>query len=277
MQSATQPINSCVPNSSQPIAVFDSGIGGLSIAKCIKKELPNESLIYIADQAYSPYGNLTPAEIVKRVNVIADKLIQLNAKALVIACNTATVNAIDQLRERISIPVIGVEPAIKPAAEQSKLQKVGLLVTQSTAENPRFLTLVDRYKGNADVNIQPCPKLASTIEQGDTNSTKVTTLLTEYLTPLINAQVDTIVLGCTHYPFVAKQIQQICGDHIKLVETALPVTKELIRQLANKQLLAGSLSTPQYYFYSTAATAHKQAIFEQLWLTPVELVNFDIV
>lgn len=218
-------------NNKQAIGVFDSGVGGLSIAQCITDLLPDEELIYVADSKFAPYGKLSTGDIIKRVNHISDQLVAMNVKAIVIACNTATVNAIDQLRQRIDIPIIGVEPAIKPAASNSKTKSVGLLVTQATAQNKRFIALVDKYSNNTKVHIQPCPDLANLIEQGHVNSQQSYDLLTKYLTPLIDKNIDSLVLGCTHYPFVSEQIRNILGKDIELVETALPVTKELIRKL----------------------------------------------
>ncbi len=220
-----------VPTIKQAIGIFDSGVGGLSIAQCIANLLPDEELIYVADSKYAPYGKLSSEKIVERVNHISDQLLAMNVKAIVIACNTATVNAIDQLRQRIDIPIIGVEPAIKPAAKQSKTNAVGLLVTQATANNQRFITLVNKYSQGTQVHIQPCPDLANLIEQGHVNSPESHDLLTKYLTPLIDKNIDSLVLGCTHYPFVSEQIKTILGKDIELVETALPVTKELMRKL----------------------------------------------
>jgi glutamate racemase len=254
---------------SQPIGIFDSGVGGLSIVKCITELLPDEELIYVADSKYAPYGRLSTDDIVKRVNHIADRLIAMNVKAIVIACNTATVNAIDQLRKRVALPIIGVEPAIKPAAKSSKTKAVGLLVTQATASNDRFISLVNKYSNGAQVHIQPCPDLANLIEQGHINSTQSYDLLNKYLTPLIDKNIDSLVLGCTHYPFVSEQIEAILGKDIELVETALPVTKELIRQLnMNTHYSADSKSTHQHLnikIFSSMPTTSLEQTIAKLW------------
>lgn len=254
---------------SQPIGIFDSGVGGLSIAKCITELLPDEELIYVADSKYAPYGRLSNGDIVKRVNHIADQLIAMNVKAIVIACNTATVNAIDQLRKRVTLPIIGVEPAIKPAAKSSKTKAVGLLVTQATASNDRFISLVNKYSNGTQVHIQPCPDLANLIEQGHINSKQSYDLLNKYLTPLIDKNIDSLVLGCTHYPFVSEQIKAILGKDIELVETALPVTKELIRQLnMNTQCSAASTSTHQHLnvkIFSSMPTNSLLQTITKLW------------
>ncbi len=248
-----------------PIGIFDSGVGGLSIANCIANELPHEQLIYIADNQFAPYGDKSTLCIVDRVNLIADYLIAQQAKALVIACNTATVNAIDQLRKRISIPVIGVEPAIKPAALHSKSKKVAILATQATATNNRFLTLVAKHSPAVDVIIQPCPGLVELIEQNKINSNECYLLLEQYLQPLLAQGIDTIVLGCTHYPFVAAQIKRIVGSKITIMETALPVTQELQRQLHKHQLLTSSKQQGNCQFIASQSNSALQLLINNLW------------
>ena len=222
--------------STQAIGVFDSGVGGLSIASCIQQVLPNEPLIYIADTLHAPYGDKSIEQIQNRVNVISDYLVSLGVKAIVIACNTATVNAIEQLRARIDIPIIGVEPAIKPACSQSTAKKIGILVTQATAHNARFLDLITAYQKDTEVFIQPCPGLVELIEQGRLSSPRIRELLTQYLAPLKAKKIDTLVLGCTHYPFVSDIIRELVGEDISIMETAFPVTEQLQRQLQKYQL-----------------------------------------
>jgi len=255
----------------QPIGIFDSGVGGLSIAKCITQRLPNEQLIYIADSAYAPYGVLSINAIEHRVNTIASALIDKGCKALVVACNTATVNAIEQLRATTEIPIIGVEPAIKPAALQSINKTVGILVTQATATNERFLHLVDQHKNGANVIIQPCPGLVEIIENGDQSSAKCHDLLKNYLTPLIDQHIDTLVLGCTHYPFVKKAIKQIVGEHVIIMETALPVTEQLARQLTKYKLIANLPTTKAHEFFSSNANYKQNNIINHLWQSKVNL------
>ncbi|GLX77020.1 glutamate racemase [Thalassotalea insulae] len=270
-------------NSQQPInltsaiGIFDSGVGGLSIAKCIAEQLPNENLIYLADSAYAPYGDISVAEIKTRVTLVARWLMQQQCKALVVACNTATVNVIEQLRNEISLPIIGVEPAIKPAAKQSKSKKVAILATQATATNKRFLDLVEKYKNGSEVFIQPCPGLVELIEQGLANSTQCKELLATYLNPLMQQQVDTLVLGCTHYPFVSNTIKQLVGSDIKLIETAAPVTQQLHRQLALHQLLTTNTTPGQHHFYSSLATPQQQVIFNKLWQNDLPLRPFESI
>jgi len=247
-------------SSSQAIGIFDSGIGGLSIARCISESLPNETFIYVADSLFAPYGDKSSDTIIDRVNKLADWLIEQNVKAIVVACNTATVIAIEQLRSRVSIPIIGVEPAIKPAAQKSITQKIALLVTEATAVNHRFLALVNKHKNNTEVFIQPCPGLVELIEQGLHESEQCRKILNDFLSPLIQKNIDTLVLGCTHYPFVSSLIQEIVGDEITIVETSKPVTDQLARQLENQGLLTSHSKTPQQIFFSSTISQEQQIL-----------------
>ena len=258
-------------SNANPIGIFDSGVGGLSIAKRITEHLPNEQLVYVADSAYAPYGDISNQQIIERVNVIADALISQNCKALVIACNTATVNAIDQLRKRVNLPIIGVEPAIKPAATISKSKKIGILVTQATANNARFLALVEQYKNGAQVFIQPCLGLVELIEQGQQSTDKFVHLLEQYLAPLITQGVDTLVLGCTHYPFMSEAIKKLMPSDVNLIETATPVSEQLKRQLIKHHLLAENPATLAHQFYSSSKNPAQNEIFSQLWGTRINV------
>jgi len=258
----------------QAIGVFDSGIGGLSIAHCIQQNLPNEKLIYVADSQFAPYGGKSSTEIIKRVNKIADWLIEQQVKAIVVACNTATVSAIDQLRLRVSIPIIGVEPAIKPAALQSKTKKVAILVTEATALNNRFLSLVDKHKNGADIYIQPCAGLVELIEQGLHESEQCRCILSRFLQPLLPNNIDTLVLGCTHYPFVRSVIKDIVGDKISIMETAQPVTEQLIRQLELNNLLKSSKQTSTHRFLTSKQTCDQEKLMSLLFGQSISLLRF---
>jgi len=258
----------------QAIGVFDSGIGGLSIAHCIQQNLPNEKLIYVADSQFAPYGGKSSTEIIKRVNKIADWLIEQQVKAIVVACNTATVNAIDQLRLRVSIPIIGVEPAIKPAALQSNTKKVALLVTEATALNNRFLSLVDKHKNGADIYIQPCAGLVELIEQGLHESEQCRKLLKRFLQPLLLKNIDTLVLGCTHYPFVRSVIKDIVGDKISIMETAQPVTEQLIRQLDLNNLLMSGKQISKHRFFTSNRVSDQENLMSILFGQNISLLRF---
>ncbi|MFT4723672.1 MAG: glutamate racemase [Colwellia sp.] len=259
------------PANSQAIGVFDSGIGGLSIAKCIHKNLPHENIIYVADSQFAPYGDKSSVNIIERVNKITDWLINQQVKAIVVACNTATVSAIDQLRLRVSIPIIGVEPAIKPAAIHSKTKKIALLVTEATAINTRFLSLVNKHRNGTEIYIQPCPGLVELIEQGLYESEQCRKILNVFLLPLVQSNIDTLVLGCTHYPFVRQLIQDIVGDKITIMETALPVTEQLARQLEIKGLLASHEHISQQHFFSSKISPEQAQLMSVLFDENVSL------
>ncbi len=244
---------------SNPIGIFDSGIGGLTIIDCIKEQLPNEQLIYIADNLYAPYGDKSDDFIIERVNKIAQYFIAQNVKAIVIACNTATAVAIDQLRLKVNIPIIGVEPAIKPAVQTSKTQNIAILTTQATAQNKRFNSLVNTFSAlnNQEtlVLIQPCPGLVEQIEQGDITSNKTRALLVEYLAPIQDEKIDTLVLGCTHYPMLKTLIREIIGDSVCLLDTGLPVAIQLKNRLNDIALLNNVNSTQHHSHHQWLATA----------------------
>jgi glutamate racemase len=233
--------------------------------------LPYENIIYIADSLHAPYGEKSVDFIIERVNFIAKKLISKGVKAIVIACNTATVNAIEQLRAQVNIPIIGVEPAIKPAAKHSLSKKIAILATQATSTNQRFKDLINLHHNGAQVLIQPCPGLVEFIEQGEQNSKACNVLLKKYIEPLVNEGVDTLVLGCTHYPFVQEQISLIAGQKVNIIETATPVTLQLTKVLVEKNLAASEARQGKYQFFSSHDTKQQQKVFSQLWQSPLQL------
>jgi len=252
-------------DSNAPIGIFDSGIGGLSIARGIEKLLPNEQLLYFADSQYAPYGDKPVGQIIDRVNHVADNLIVQGVKAIVVACNTATVNAIEQLRDRVDIPVIGVEPGIKPAAKLSHNKKIGILVTSATASNKRFLNLVKEHKGSSEVFIQPCPGLVQLIESGAKNNEQLNALLNRFIAPLVSKNIDTLVLGCTHYPLISEEIAMHTDNCIRILETAEPVARELKRRLAKKQLLRSIENRLHHNVISSLPSKQQQLIISSFW------------
>src|SRR5690606_37063230 len=185
--------------SDAPVGVFDSGVGGLSVLGEIRSLLPNESLLYVADCGHIPYGEKTPEFIRQRCLIIADFFHQQRAKALVLACNTATAAAAAQLRERYpDWPIVGMEPAVKPAAAATRSGVVGVLATTGTLQSAKFAALLDRFAGDVRVVTQPCPGLVELIESGDLFSPTIRALLQSYVDPLLAEGCDTIILGCTH-------------------------------------------------------------------------------
>lgn len=186
-----------------PIGVFDSGIGGLTVLEEIQQLLPHESLLYVADCGYIPYGEKTPAFICERLHRVAAFFRERGAKALVIACNTATVAAVADLRKSYpDWPLVGMEPAVKPATAATRSGVVGVLATTGTLQSAKFAALLDRFATDVRVITRPCPGLVELIETGDLGSPALRQLLQSYVEPLLSAGCDTIILGCTHYPFL---------------------------------------------------------------------------
>ena len=221
-----------------PIGVFDSGVGGLSVLHEIRQLLPAESLLYVADSGFVPYGEKPPEVIEARSRAIAGFLLACGAKALVVACNTATAAAVADLRGRYSLPIIGMEPAVKPATLATRSGVVGVLATTGTLRSAKFAALLDRFAGSVQVLTQPCPGLVECVERGELSGPHVTALLTQYTQPLLAAGCDTLILGCTHYPFLRPLLQQLLPAEIQLVDTGAAVARQLQTQLSNFDLLA---------------------------------------
>ena len=221
-----------------PIGVFDSGVGGMSVLRHIQAQLPHEHLIYLADSGYAPYGAKPEHVVAERSLAVAQFLIGQGAKAIVVACNTATVAAIKLLRAHYpNMPIVGVEPGLKPAAAASRNGKVAVLATEVTLAGQKFLLLRDQVSSasNAQFMLQGCPGLVDQIELGEFESHATRALLEGYLLPLLDQGVDTVVLGCTHYPFVRASIESIvaaAGRHdVVLIDTGDAVARQLARLL----------------------------------------------
>ena len=259
------------PLSSRPIGVMDSGVGGISVLKHIHALLPHEDLIYFADSKYAPYGNKTAQEITQRCLILCDDLLQKNVKAIVVACNTATAAAIDTLRDTFDIPIIGMEPAVKPAAEASKNGVIGVLATVGTLKSAQFAALLESYGRDVKVVTQACTGLVECIERGELDSTETKELIQLYTAPLLAEGADTIVLGCTHYPFVKHVIQDIVGDRITLIDTGAAVAKQLKRQLAEKDLLSVSQQKAEVHFWTNSKAENARQVTEKLWGNHVEV------
>ncbi len=263
-----------IPTSASPIGVFDSGVGGISVLKHIHTLLPNEDLIYVADSKFAPYGNKTPEFILERALWIADFLIAKGAKSLVVACNTATAAAVDLLRQTYHLPIIGMEPAVKPAAAASKTGVIGVLATSGTLKSAQFAALLEHYGQQVEVVTQACHGLVECVERGELDSTATQDLLASYVQPLIAAGADTIVLGCTHYPFVRPLIENLVGDDVVLIDTGAAVAKELKRRLEDARLLNAETQIGQVGFWSNSTHADPEDIVMRLWGKRVGFSNF---
>ncbi|HDR9089862.1 TPA: glutamate racemase [Burkholderia vietnamiensis] len=259
-----------------PIGIFDSGLGGLSVLRAVRAQLPGESFVYVADSRHAPYGPRDEAFITERTLAICEWLARDGAKALVVACNTATARAIAAVRERLSIPLVGVEPGIKPAAAVSATGVAGVLATQSTLNSPRFQALLDRYGAGRRFICQPGHGLVEAIERGDTNSPALRALLERYLQPMIDAGADTLVLGCTHYPFFTAAIRDLVGDRLTIVDTNDAIARQLARVLDERGLRApaGAPAAPPR-FCSTSDGVQLRALASTLLGldVPVETVT----
>jgi glutamate racemase len=251
-----------------PIGVMDSGVGGISVLKHIHTLLPHENLLYFADSKYAPYGSKTANQIEKRVFSCAKFLLTHGAKALVIACNTATAAAAQSLRDKyafLDIPIIAMEPAVKPAASASKNGIIGVLATVGTLKSAQFAALLATYGKDIQVHTQACVGLVERVEHGELNTAQTKKLLTQYCEPLLSADVDTIVLGCTHYPFVKELIQEIVGDNITLIETGNAVAKHLKNRLQEKNILTDSSDLANVTFWTNSSDNNAEAVIETLW------------
>ncbi|KQQ45259.1 glutamate racemase [Duganella sp. Leaf126] len=256
-----------------PIGVFDSGVGGLSVLRHIRAQLPAEHLLYFADTGHAPYGDKTEAFVVARALAVTAFLLDLGAKALVVACNTATVAAIKAVRARYpQLPVVGVEPGLKPAAAASRNGKVGVLATARTLKGDKFLQLREQVTASTGATflLQPAVGLVDQIELGDLQAPAIAALLEQYVAPLLDQGADTLVLGCTHYPFVRSGIEQVLAAHgrtdVALIDTGDAVARQLVRLLDTAALLrpASPDSAATLHGYTTARPAALSAAFRAL-------------
>lgn len=234
-----------------PIGIFDSGVGGLSIARSIKRLLPSENLLYVADLRFSPYGEKSEQLIQSRSDHIAAFLLKQKCKAIVVACNTATVNSISMLRENFDIPFIGVEPGIKPAALQSHSGVIGVLATEGTIKSASFQKLTRRFSNQVKIECQACPKLVELVECGKFSGEECIKIVSEYVLPLLSNGADHIVLGCTHYSFLTPVIEKVVEGRAVIVDTAEPVSLELDKRLTHLNLLNRDYGTGKVQFFST--------------------------
>jgi glutamate racemase len=251
--------------SSLPIGIFDSGIGGLSVLSHVRTLLPCENISYVADRGYLPYGNKTDAFIYSRAQIITDFLLSQPVKAIVVACNTATAAAIHTLRETYDIPIIGMEPGVKPAIQASHNGNIGVLATEGTLGSHKFRDLIERHANGSDLFIKPCHGWVEHIEAGDLNEAETLRLIETTLTPLLEKDVDTLVLGCTHYPFLAQQIKQLAGEEIAIVDTGYAVAAHLKRRLEENDLLTSSNSSGKERFWSSGALNEMRELLARLW------------
>lgn len=234
-----------------PIGLFDSGIGGTSIWTAIHDLLPNENTIYLADSKNAPYGQKSKEEIIQLSIKNTEFLLEQNCKIIVVACNTATTNAIKELRAKYDVPFIGIEPAIKPAALHSKTQTIGILATQGTLNSALFHQTAEQFHDTTIIE-QIGHGLVPLIENGDIHSAEMTKLLHNYLEPMIEANIDYLVLGCSHYPYLIPQIKEILPKHIKIIDSGEAVARQTKKVLEEKGALNQNTEKGKALFYTNA-------------------------
>ncbi len=215
-----------------PIGIFDSGVGGLSVLRALVEQLPNENIIYFGDQGHVPYGPRPMEQIQQFSEGITNFLLAQNAKIIIVACNTASAAALKYLREKFSdVQFVGMEPAIKPAAEYTQTGKVGVLATPATFQGELYASVVERFANDVELFQNTCAGLVGEIEKGNLNGTETRTILQNALLPMLENNIDTVVLGCTHYPFVIPLIKQIVGENVRVIDPAPSVARQAQRLL----------------------------------------------
>jgi len=239
-------------NQTAPIGIFDSGVGGISVLRAIREQMPEEAIIYFGDQGHIPYGPRPMEQIRNFSETITRFLLEKNAKIIVVACNTASAGALKYLREKFpEIQFVGMEPAVKPAAEYTHTGKVGVLATPATFQGALYASVVERFANGVQLLQNTCSGLVQQIEQGNLNGEETRQILENALRPMLEKNIDTVVLGCTHYPFVIPLIQQIVGDDVRVIDPAPAVAKQTGRLLEARGLRNNSAFQGEVEFYTS--------------------------
>lgn len=260
---------------SAPVGIFDSGVGGLSVAREIRRALPAEHLLYLADTAYVPYGDRSEEWVRERSLTIGRWMQDRGAKVLVVACNTATGAALEALRAVLAIPVIGLEPALKPAVRESASGRVGVLATTRTIGSARLRRLIDDHGGGTEVVRHPCPGLADLVEDGVLAGPELESRIAEYVAPLREAGVDTVVLGCTHYVFVKDAIARALGPGVRLMDSGEAIARRTRQILAQAGTLEGG-GEGSIHCFSTGPADDVQAVVARLWPKPLPVEHLEL-
>ena len=236
----------------QPIGIFDSGVGGLSVLRAVRRELPYEDILYLGDQAHIPYGPREKTQIRDFSYAITRFLLALGAKLIVVACNTASAVALHDLRKEFpDVSFVGMEPAVKPAAETTNTGKVGVLATPTTFAGELYASVVERFAGGVTLFQDTCPGLVEQIEKGNLDGPETRRILKQALAPMLEGGIDTVVMGCTHYPFVIPQIETITGPSVRTIDPAPAIARQVRRLLAQKGLLNPSEQNGTMQFYTS--------------------------
>lgn len=252
------------------IGVFDSGIGGLTVAAAIRQALPRERLLYFGDNAHVPYGERTADEILRLSTAISQALLDKGCRSIVIACNTASSAALKALRLRFpDIPFVGMEPAVKPAVEHTKSGVVGVLATKATVQGPTMADVVERFAQGVEVIQQACPGLAQRIDNGDTTSVETEALLRNWIEPMLERGIDALVLGCTHYPLVRPLIERITGPQVRVIEPSAAIARRLAQLLGERGLLVPDDAVGSMECYTSGEPERFQPVLRQLGMPAV--------
>ena len=257
---------------SGPIGIFDSGVGGLSVLKSVQELLPNEDLIYLADQAHVPYGSRSLAEVRSFSEGITRYLLEQNTKLVVVACNTASAAALHHLREVFPlVPFVGMEPAVKPAAETTRSGVVGVLATPATFQGELYASVIERFAAGVKVLQDTCPGLVMEIDRGNLDTHGVYAILEEALKPMLAEGIDTVVLGCTHFPFVIPAIQDIVGAEVRVIDPSPAIARQVQRLLETNDLLTAAPDQGQVQYFTTGVPVQLKGLLPQLTSTPGEV------
>jgi glutamate racemase len=267
-----------LPSKSAPIGVFDSGVGGLSVWRHIVKRLPQEPTLYFADQSHLPYGPRPLEEVRHYAEEITRFLLLQGAKLIVVACNSASGPALHALRTTFpDVPFVGMEPAVKPAAERTRTGVIGVIATPATFQGELFQRLVDRFATEVTLKTQICPGLVEAVEEGALDTPETQALIRRYLAPLLDAEIDQLVLGCTHYPFLSTTLRRVTGPDVVLIDPAPAVARQVERLLAERGLLADGGTSATHTFYTTGDPVEFAGGIESLvgYRTPVTPVQWQ--
>lgn len=259
-----------------PVGVFDSGAGGISVLRELVKILPNESFIYFADSANCPYGPKQPERIIELSNCISKFLLNKGCKTIVVACNTATAAAIDFLRENYSIPFIGMEPAIKPASINTRTKSIGVLATAGTFKGRLYIETSRKYASDVNVCYQIGEGLVELVESGMANSEESEKLLRKYIEPMLDCNIDHIVLGCTHYPFLRTVLEKIIPESITIIDPAPAVARQTEKVLKENGLLSTTKNSSSIELYSSGSTEILKNLIEKN-IQPINLASIKYI
>lgn len=250
-----------MPTTLSPIGVFDSGVGGLSVLRAMHGQMPEENIIYFGDQGHVPYGPRRMEQIQSFSEEITKFLLRHNSKLIVVACNTASAAALTYLRQRFpDISFVGMEPAVKPAAEITKTGKVGVLATPATFQGALYASVVERFGAGVELFQHTCPGLVGQIEKGDLDSKETRAILENALDPMLEKNIDTVVLGCTHYPFVIPLIEQIVGENVRVIDPAPSVARQVKRLLEAVGMVNRTGARARVQFFTSGDSASMRSL-----------------